>query len=211
MSHQDQLRKALLDNYIKQQQLAHGIPASSRLPPVPPPMYPTPDVRVPETRQPDVRHRTPESVRPPPVPQPPAPPAAVAAKQELVLVENVDENITLEQFKEFVRKWIELDNFIKVNAESLRQKKKVRDKLALVISKFMCKYNIEDLNTKEGKIRCKVRAVKPPVTQNTVKQKLNEIFAHDEKKKEEVIEKIYKEERPKVEKVSLRRLKISSA
>jgi len=200
---QEQLRRALLENYLKQQQLnsahASGIPnhVSNMQHPVAP--SPAPSVR----RMQQAPPQAPVHVPPAPKPEPVAPP-----KQELVLIE--EENVSLEQFKEYVRQWIELDNFIKVNAESLRQKKKVRDKLAMVISKFMCKYNIEDLNTKEGKIRCKVRAVKPLVTQNDVKAKIEELFANDTKKKQEIIEKIYKEERPKVEKVSLRRLKITS-
>lgn len=126
----------------------------------------------------------------------------------LVLAEPVPDNITLEEFREYVRKWLELDNFIKKTQESLKDKRKLRDKLSVTISAFMCKYNIEDLNTKEGRIRCKVRTVKPPITQKTVKQKITDYFAHDENKAQEIVKKIYETQEP-VEKVSLRRLKIS--
>lgn len=119
-----------------------------------------------------------------------------------------EENISLEEFREYVRKWLDLDNNIKKAQEVIRERKKVRDKLSIVISGFMCKYNIEDLNTKEGRIRCKVSTVRSPVNQKVIKQKITDYFSHDENKKEEILNKIY-EERDKVEKVSLRRLKIT--
>lgn len=118
------------------------------------------------------------------------------------------DNVTLEEFRDYVRKWLELDNYIKKGQESLKDKKKLRDKLSVTISAFMCKYNIEDLNTKEGRIRCKVHTVKTPINQKTVKQKITDYFSYDETKAKEIVEKIYETREP-VEKVSLRRLKIS--
>lgn len=153
--------------------------------------------------------RAPSPLRPPLHPHTPS--RNDAPKNEVVTVDDSVDHISLEQFKEFVRKWIDLDKNIKTSTETLREKKRLREKLAGIIQKFMCKYNIEDLNTKEGKIRCKVRQVKAPVTQTEVKQKIQELFSNDEKKKEEIMGKIYQKERPKVEKVSLRRLKITSA
>lgn len=194
---------------------------SQLLPPQPPP--PRMAVPSPGPRAPSPAARAPSpAVRAPSPLKPPLPPAHTPSRSEpapvpkpvtdLALLDETVENISLEQFKEFVRKWIDLDKTIKVAQETLREKKKLRDKLAAIIQKFMCKYNIEDLNTKEGKIRCKVRQVKAPITQTEVKQKLQEIFSHDERKKEEVLGKIYNtKERPRVEKVSLRRLKITNA
>lgn len=151
--------------------------------------------------------------------QPQRPPASFSQHQQqqqvqssaLVQVSNdedVPDNISLEEFREYVRKWLELDNNIKKAQEVIRERKKVRDKLSMLISGFMCKYNIEDLNTKEGRIRCKVRTVRSPVNQKVVKQKITDYFSNDEDKKADILSKIY-EEREKVEKVSLRRLKIS--
>ena len=142
---------------------------------------------------------------------PPSPtPAPTPKIHELVQVtpDNIPENVSLEEFREYVRKWLELDNTIKKALEAIREKKKVRDKLSQVISSFMCKYNIEDLNTKEGRIRCKVSTVRAPVNQKLVKQKITDYFSNDEAKKADILSKIY-EEREKVEKVSLRRLKIT--
>jgi hypothetical protein len=143
--------------------------------------------------------------------QPPSVSAASTSTKarEIVRYEVPDENnITLEEFKEYVKKWIELDNTIKRAQEAIKERKQARDKLSMLISKFMCKYDIEDLNTKEGRIRCKVMQVKAPVSQKVVKQKIIDYFQNDENKKEEIISKIYNE-RETVQKVSLRRLKIS--
>lgn len=141
--------------------------------------------------------------------QPLAPPPSPKV-HEIVQVTNdsIPENVSLEEFREYVRKWLELDNTIKKSLEAIREKKKIRDKLSQVISSFMCKYNIEDLNTKEGRIRCKVSTVRAPVNQKLVKQKITDYFSNDEVKKADILSKIY-EEREKVEKVSLRRLKIT--
>jgi hypothetical protein len=131
--------------------------------------------------------------------------------RELVMLNPDDvanENITLEEFKEFVKKWFELDNMIKKTQELIRDKKKTRDKLSMLISRFMCKYDIEDLNTKEGRIRCKVKQVKEPINKKVVMEKITDYFKNDETKKNEIMTKIY-DERHVVEKVSLRRLKIS--
>ena len=119
-----------------------------------------------------------------------------------------NENITLEEFKEYVRKWFELDNVIKKAQEAIKERKIARDKLSMMISKFMCKYDIEDLNTKEGRIRCKVSHVKAPINQKVIKEKITDYFKHDESKQQEIMTKIY-EERDVVQKVSLRRLKIT--
>lgn len=115
---------------------------------------------------------------------------------------------SLEQFKEYVRAWLELDNTIKKAQKFIKEKRQQRDQLSASISKFMCKYDIEDLHTKEGRIRCKVTQVKAPINQKIVKDKITTIFNGDQEKSQEILKKIY-DERDVVEKVSLRRLRIS--
>lgn len=118
------------------------------------------------------------------------------------------DNITLEDFRNIVKKWLEFDNAIKRMQETIREKRKAQEKLSEVITRFMCKYNIEDLNTKEGRIRCKTSVKKTPVNQKVVKQKISDYFGQDNEKKEQILNKIY-EDRDKKEIVSLRRLKIT--
>jgi hypothetical protein len=126
----------------------------------------------------------------------------------VILYNDIPENISLEEFKNYVKKWFEFDNFIKKAKDIIKEKKASRDKLSELISKFMCKYDIEDLNTKEGRIRCKTTVVKAPINQKIVKDKITDYFRENESQKNEILHKIY-DDREKVEKVSLRRLKIT--
>ena len=120
------------------------------------------------------------------------------------------DNISMDEFKQCVKKWFELDNYIKRAYDVIKEKRNEKTKLSEVIMKFMCKYNIEDLNTKEGRIRCKQTYVKAPINKNVVKQRVCDYFTHtnEENKKEELLQKIFAETE-KVEKTTLRRLKIS--
>jgi hypothetical protein len=70
----------------------------------------------------------------------------------------------------------------------------------------MSKFNIEDLNTKDGIIRYRKTFVKEPLSQKTIKNKLEELFKDDQENFEK-IEKIFTD-REKIEKMSLRRLKL---
>ena len=119
------------------------------------------------------------------------------------------ENITLEEFKQIVKKWLEYDKFMKKAKEAIREKKVHKEKLGEIITKFMIKYNIEDLNTKEGKIRCKTTNVKTPISHKCIKQKIVEYFQNDTDKQTDIMTKVYENDRPLVEKLSLRRLRIT--
>lgn len=121
---------------------------------------------------------------------------------------NDADNVSMEEFKQVVKKWFEIDNYIKRVQEVIKEKRTEKNKLSDLIVKFMCKYDIEDLNTKEGRIRCKNVSVKAPVSKQVVKQRIADYFGQDQDKKTEILQKIY-EEGEKVEKVTLRRLKIS--
>lgn len=131
-----------------------------------------------------------------------------ANQLSIVPVSDLPENISIEDFSNLVKKWIELDNWIKKSQELAKQKRKQKDKLSEVITHYMTRYNIEDLNTSEGKIRCKVRYVKSGVNQKVVKEKIAELLKDDEEQCNTLITKIFNE-REKVEKVSLRRIKIT--
>jgi hypothetical protein len=122
--------------------------------------------------------------------------------------EDLPDNISIEDFSNLVKKWIEIDNWIKKTQETAKQKRKQKEKLGEVITHYMCRYNIEDVNTSEGKIRCKVRYVKSGVNQKVVKEKINELFKDNEETCNALITKIF-EDRDKVERVSLRRIKIT--
>lgn len=136
------------------------------------------------------------------------PPTNDTNQLSIVPINELPENISIEDFSNLVKKWIELDNWIKKSQEIAKQKRKQKDKLSEVITHYMTRYNIEDLNTSEGKIRCKVRYVKSGVNQKVVKEKIAELLKDDEEQCNTLITKIFND-REKVEKVSLRRIKIT--
>ncbi len=190
------LKRQMMETYLKQQQQQS--------------VTPTPSVVSEQVRsyqhQPSTSHQISHSTSHSTSQQPVL--SSLPEKETALVLYDVPENISLEDFKNYVKKWIEYDNFIKKAKQVIKDKKKVCDELNRIIIKFMCKYNIEDINTKEGRIRCKTTVVKPAVTQKVVKQRICDYFKDNENKKEEILHKIY-EEREQVEKVSLRRLKIT--
>ena len=114
------------------------------------------------------------------------------------------EEVSLEEFKLLVKKWVEIDSYCKKLTDALREKKQQKDKLSETITKFMCKYNIEDLNTKDGRIRCKTSVVRAPVSQKEIQSQIIALAPNGS----EIVQKIF-EGREKKEKVCLRRLKIT--
>lgn len=121
------------------------------------------------------------------------------------MTESMNE-VLLEEFKDNVKQWLELDNQLKRLAAASKERRKKKNDINLKILEFMGKFNIEDLNTKDGIIRYKKTFVKEPLSQKTIKTKLEELFKDDQENFEK-IEKIFTD-REKVEKTSLRRLKL---
>jgi hypothetical protein len=121
------------------------------------------------------------------------------------MTESMNEAL-LEEFKSNVKQWLELDNQLKRLAAASKERRKKKDEINRSILEFMSKFNIEDLNTKDGIIRYRKTFVKEPLSQKTIKNKLEELFKDDQENFEK-IEKIFTD-REKIEKMSLRRLKL---
>lgn len=127
------------------------------------------------------------------------------AVDETRMTESMNE-LMLEEFKKNVQNWMTYDNQMKRLAAASKQLKQKKNELNEKILDFMSKYNIEDLNTKEGVIRYKKTYIKQPLTQKLIKEKLNDMFKDNETDLERINE-IFNN-REKVEKTSLRRLKL---
>ena len=128
-------------------------------------------------------------------------------KLEQALVD-VPDNLSLEEFKHQVKMWMEIDNQVKKMNSIIKEKKTIQRSLTNKILTFMSRYNIEDLNTKEGKLRYKVSFSKPTVKKIDMKEKIMNYFENDKSMGAKVVDAIFgEEEKSKVEKVSLRRLK----
>ena len=122
-------------------------------------------------------------------------------------IEIPDDN-TLAEFKQQVRMWIETDNMIKKMHEAIKERNCVKKALTTHILAFMSKYNIEDLNTREGKLRFKMSQTKQPLTQKMIKEKVKEHF-NMTTSCDELMDKVF-QVRDKQAVPTLRRVKITS-
>ena len=88
----------------------------------------------------------------------------------------------LQGFKVKVGKWLELDEKISTLEKQARELKKIRNKeLEPEITGFMVKFNITDLNTNTGKLRCNERNIKKPINKINIRENLSKIIAESEK------------------------------
>lgn len=95
----------------------------------------------------------------------------------------------LEYFKGNVKEWISIDDEIaELNKKIKDLKAKKNKQLEPKITLFMRQYNISDLNTDGGKLKCNERNTKKPLSKNLIKQSLSEFFKQDEEKVDTVME-----------------------
>lgn len=86
----------------------------------------------------------------------------------------------IQYFKEKVQRWVKIDNQIMVLEEQLKELKKVRTKeLEPQITSFMTKNNISDLNTENGKLRCKEKRTKQALNKNNIRLNLSKYLEED--------------------------------
>ena len=85
-------------------------------------------------------------------------------------------------FKEKVQHWLQVDNQISEIEKTLRELKKVRNKeLEPEITKFMNEYNVKDLNTDNGKIRCQERKTKKGLNKHNIRENLSKFLTEQDK------------------------------
>ena len=86
-------------------------------------------------------------------------------------------NSELIHFKEQVKKWLNLDVQISDLESKIRDLKKIRNKeLEPQMTKFMVEYNITDLNTENGKVKCSTRKTKKGLTNQYIKDNLLKVI-----------------------------------
>ena len=77
-------------------------------------------------------------------------------------------------FKEQVQRWVIIDSQIGELEKKIKELKKVRSKeLEPKITTFMTHNNITDLNTENGKLRCKERRTKQALNKANIRQNLS--------------------------------------
>ena len=87
----------------------------------------------------------------------------------------------LDHFKINVKEWLDLDNQIKELEKKSRELKKIKNKqLEPKITGFMRSYNISDLNTESGKLRCNERNTKAPVNKKSIQESLQKVLSMEQ-------------------------------
>ena len=83
----------------------------------------------------------------------------------------------LDIFRNKVKQWLEIDIEISSLEKKARELKKVRNKqLEPDITKFMNQFNITDLNTDNGKLKCNQRNTKKPLNKTNIRQNLTQVI-----------------------------------
>ena len=86
----------------------------------------------------------------------------------------------LNEFKIQVKQWLSIDEQVIKLEQKIKELKKIKQKvLEPQITEFMINYNITDLNTGEGKIRCNERNRKRPLNKTNIKENLSQVITDD--------------------------------
>ena len=78
----------------------------------------------------------------------------------------------LQYFKEKVKRWLMIDKQVADLEGQIKEIKKVKKELMPEITTFMVQYNISDLNTEDGKLKCSERKTKQAINKNYLIQEL---------------------------------------
>lgn len=104
----------------------------------------------------------------------------------------------VQYFKEKVQLWLNVDKQIAELEKTLKELKKVRNReLEPEITKFMTTYNVTDLNTETGKLRCQERKTKQGINKINIRQNLTQYFTNQDKL-DEAIQTIWDQREVKV-------------
>ncbi len=127
--------------------------------------------------------------------------------------EEEEEDIVLDEsnpefvgFKNDVKIWLLLDDEIKTLQKAINDRKKRKNELTPKVLEFMGKYEIDDLNTNEGKIQYTKTLITKPMNKEYMKTRLSEFLKSVEKA--EKATKYLFENRPKEEKIRLKRVNV---
>ena len=87
----------------------------------------------------------------------------------------------LECFRVNVKEWLDVDEQIRELEKQIKELKATRNKkLEPKITGFMRSFNISDLNTDSGKLRCNERNTRAPVSKKSIKESLEKVLTSTE-------------------------------
>ena len=91
-------------------------------------------------------------------------------------IQEINDN-ELKDFKVRVKQWLEIDEEIKKMENKIKEMKKLKNKtLEPQITSFMRTYNISDLNTDNGKLKCNERNTKKSLNKNNIRENLSQVI-----------------------------------
>ena len=108
-----------------------------------------------------------------------------------------------EELKGNVKQYLEIDDQIKALNKAISERRKTKKKLSEEILSTMKNFEIDNMNTKNGRLIYSVRKTKKPLNKKNLLSGLK-IYFKDEDKSTEVT-KVVLDNRETVEKISLRR------
>lgn len=114
------------------------------------------------------------------------------------------ENLDFDDFKNNVKKYLNIDDDIKKLEKHQRELKQEKQKISGLILTFMNNHNIEDLNTETGTLKKNIKYLKKPLSKKNLKNKLLEYYKNNEDQSELVFKFI--DNRAKEEKIELKRI-----
>ena len=86
----------------------------------------------------------------------------------------------LKEFKSQVKQWLAIDEEIYKYENKIKELKNLKKKiLEPQITTFMVTYNVKDLNTENGKIRCNQRVQKKPLNKTNIRSNLSQVISDD--------------------------------
>ena len=110
----------------------------------------------------------------------------------------------MDTFKNLVADWFKYDDAIRKLKIAIRERKTLQQVLNNKIEDFMFKYNYNDLNTQNGRLKTNVKNVYKPINIKEVREIINN---NKHLTGEELLAKIFnKDEREMVVKKSIRRI-----
>lgn len=116
-----------------------------------------------------------------------------------------DESVN--EFKKYVAAWIELDTIVTRLQQTLKEKRELKKKVSQKIIGFMSRNNVEDVNTRDIKLRYKVVNAKAPLSKKEIRERLMDQYKNDETVGKKIADAVF-EQSSTVEKPTLRRLKL---
>lgn len=106
----------------------------------------------------------------------PLPPLSHMKSNEPVDDDLTDNNPEFVEFKEKIKRWLELDDDIKTLQKAIKDRKTLKNELTPEILEFMDQHDIKDLNTRDGRLQYSKSTTKKALNKKTLTNRLTDFF-----------------------------------